>query len=140
MSKSIVGYQSAVMPMRVQARPGSQAEQRYAGKSGLPGRTWPMPKAIAKGIDPSPLDDLLFHGGKVVPQMEFQNIYLGGLTSWRESDIESIDSASSSRCRTSGSTTSWRSTSGQGGAATAAVVRARRGQADGDRRAGGRIW
>jgi hypothetical protein len=52
-----------------------------------------MPKAIADGIDPSPLDDLMFHGGKVVPQMEFQNIYLGGDSSWTPSDMESIDRA-----------------------------------------------
>jgi hypothetical protein len=52
-----------------------------------------MPKAIAPGIDPSPLDDLIFHGGKVVPQMEFQNIYLGGQASWKASDIDSIDRA-----------------------------------------------
>src|SRR4051794_23100154 len=93
MQKSIVGYPGVVVPMRVQARPGSQAEQRYAVKSGLPGRSWPMPKAIAPGIDPAPLEDLLFHGGKVVPQMEFQNIFLGGLPSWREADITAIDTA-----------------------------------------------
>jgi len=56
--------------------------------------TWPLPKAIARGIDPSPLDDLMYHGGKVVPQMGFRNIYLGGAAAWQASDIESIDRAS----------------------------------------------
>lgn len=52
-----------------------------------------MPKAIAPGIDPSPLDDLIFHGGRVVPQMEFQNVYLGGEESWKASDVDSINHA-----------------------------------------------
>ncbi len=70
-------YYAAQRPMRIQARAGSMAELKYYEKSALPGGAWPMPKVIAPGIDPSPLDDLIFHGGKVVPQMEFQNIYLG---------------------------------------------------------------
>ena len=83
----------AYRPMRVQARPGSQAEKNYYLNSALPSGRWPMPKAIAPGIDPSPLDDLMFHGGKVVPQMEFQNIYLGGAASWKETDVTSIDTS-----------------------------------------------
>ena len=70
-------YATALRPMRIQARAGSSAEKKYYEKSALPGGIWPMPKVLAPGIDPSPLDDLMFHGGKVVPQMEFQNIYLG---------------------------------------------------------------
>ncbi|MFP3646533.1 hypothetical protein [Paraburkholderia sp. SIMBA_054] len=85
------GY--AFQPMRIQVRPGSKAERLYYHGAALPGQQWPMPKAIAPGIDPSPLDDLLFHGGKVVPQMEFQNVYLGGEPSWVEQDIASIDTA-----------------------------------------------
>ena len=80
-------------PMRIQARAGSRAERNYYSKSTLPGGVWPMPTAIARGIDPTPLDDLMFHGGKVVPQMEFQNIYLGGAGSWATSDVASIDGA-----------------------------------------------
>lgn len=80
-------------PMRIQARPGSKAEQAYYKDSGLPGRKWPMPKAIAPGVSPAPLDDLIFHGGKLVPKMEFQNVYLGGAASWKESDVTSIDMA-----------------------------------------------
>jgi hypothetical protein len=80
-------------PMRIQARPGSLAEQRYYRSSGLPKGGWPKPTVIAPGISPKPLDDLIYHGGKLVPQMEFQNIYLGGQASWQESDIESIDAA-----------------------------------------------
>ncbi|MFM0670236.1 hypothetical protein [Paraburkholderia sediminicola] len=85
-------YQKQV-PMRIQARPGSKAEQGYFSKSGLPGLDWPMPRAIAPGIEPAPLEDLIFHGGKVVPRMEFQNVYLGGSDSWAHSDVEFIDAA-----------------------------------------------
>ena len=82
----------ASQPMRIQARPGSAAEKKYYAGSALP-KAWPMPKAIAPGIDPAPLEDLIYHGGKVVPQMEFQNVYLGGSDSWKESDVVSIDAA-----------------------------------------------
>jgi hypothetical protein len=83
---------SQAQPMRIQARNGSEAERRYYQRSALP-KAWPMPKAIAGGISPSVMDDLIYHGGKVVPQMEFQNVYLGGADSWQASDVESIDSA-----------------------------------------------
>ena len=77
--------------MRIQARPGSKAEQAYYRDFGLPGRKWPMLKAIAPGVSPAPLDELIFHGGKLVPKMEFQNVYLGGEVSWKESDVTAID-------------------------------------------------
>ena len=86
-------YYATQRPMRIQARAGSMAERKYYEKSALPGGAWPMPKVIAPGIDPSPLDDLIFHGGKVVPQMEFQNIFLGRNSSWKASEIERIDRA-----------------------------------------------
>ncbi|WP_250532328.1 hypothetical protein [Caballeronia sp. ATUFL_F1_KS39] len=83
-------YQKQV-PMRIQARAGSKVEQAYFAKSGLPGLDWPMPRAIAPDIAPAPMEDLIFHGGKVVPHMEFQNIYLGGTGSWTQSDVQFID-------------------------------------------------
>jgi hypothetical protein len=89
----MANYYSTPQPMRVQVRYGSAAQKTYYEKSALPGGAWPMPKAIAPGISPSPIEDLMFHGGKVVPQMEFQNVYLGGDASWKPSDIDSIDRA-----------------------------------------------
>jgi hypothetical protein len=79
-------------PMRVQARQGSSVERHYS-KSSLPSGQWPRPTSIARGITPSLLDDLLYHGGKLVPQMEFQNIYLGSQLDWQARDIEAIDGA-----------------------------------------------
>lgn len=79
--------------MRIQARPGSPAEALYYQRSALPGAAWPDPREIAPGISPSPLDDLIFHGGKTVPQMGFRNVYLGSSKDWAASDIHLIDSA-----------------------------------------------
>jgi hypothetical protein len=80
-------------PMRIQARPGSKVEKDYYLNAALPGGAWPAPKAIAKGIDPAPLQDLLFHGGRVIPQMLFQNCYLGSESDWSTEDIRLIDSS-----------------------------------------------
>jgi hypothetical protein len=79
--------------MRIQARPGSPVERMYYPGSKLPGHVWATPKAIAPGISPSPLDDLIWHGGKIVPQMGFRNIYLGSNSDWAQSDIHLIDTA-----------------------------------------------
>ena len=91
-------YANIAQPMRIQARQGSTAELRYYQKSALP-QPWPKssgpkkPRAIAPGINPDVKEDLIYHGGKVVPQMEFQNIYLGGSASWPGQDVTSIDAA-----------------------------------------------
>lgn len=95
----MASYAKTSLPMRIQARPGSEAEKQYYHGSALPSGAWAMPKLIAPGINPAPLDDLMFHGGKVVPQMEFQNIYLGGAASWQASDITAIDAAISRAMR-----------------------------------------
>lgn len=87
----MVNYETP-QPMRIQARPNSKAEQAYWMAS-LPGAAWPMPKAIADGISLAPLEDLIFHGGKILPKMEFQNIYLGDSTLWNPDDVTSIDLA-----------------------------------------------
>jgi len=79
-------------PMRIQARRGSRAEELYYKHSALP-EPWPMPEAIAHGVSPKPLEDLMFHGGKIVPKMRFQNLYLGGAGDWADSDVKNIDTA-----------------------------------------------
>jgi hypothetical protein len=80
-------------PMKVQIKPNSKAETYYHTARGLPGAPMPMPAALAGGIDPSPLNDLIYHGGKVVPNLHYKNFFVGGTTSWVESDIVSIDTA-----------------------------------------------
>lgn len=79
--------------MRIQARPGSLAHIRRFGKGDPLGGTTAKPREIAPGISAAPLEDLIYQGGKIVPQMEFQNVYLGTNSSWQESDIVSIDAA-----------------------------------------------
>ena len=76
--------------MRIQARPGSVVETRHYR---YPESGWVQPDAIARGIPPDASADLVFHGGKTVPQMEFQNVFLGGQASWLASDIDSINTA-----------------------------------------------
>lgn len=88
---------SQLRPMRIQVRAGSLAEQRHylraTEASNKRGDAWASPAALAPGIAPAPAADLVFRGGKVVPKMEFQNVYLGGKASWLESDVTSIDRA-----------------------------------------------
>jgi hypothetical protein len=78
--------------MRIQARPGSPVERRHYI---YPENRWAQldPDAIAPGIPPDESADLVFHGGKTVPQMEFQNVFLGKKISWLASDIDNINTA-----------------------------------------------
>jgi len=80
-------------PMRIQVLPGSEAEYhhyqaaaRYSGES-------IEREALAPGVTASPQDDLVFRGGKILPQMGFQNIYLGRSNDFAPGDVESIDDA-----------------------------------------------
>jgi len=78
--------------MRIQARPGSPVEARYYRYADN-GGAQPDPEAIAPGLRPDASADLVFHGGKTVPQMVFQNIFLGGHASWLAADIDQINTA-----------------------------------------------
>ena len=86
----MVQSSNATRLMRIQARPGSLVEARHYR---YPQRGWVQPDAIARGIPPDASADLVFHGGKTVPQMEFQNVFLGGQEAWLASDIDSINTA-----------------------------------------------
>jgi hypothetical protein len=81
-------------PMRIQVAPGSKAESRYYGTSARrSGVDDPAREALAPGASASGTDDLVFHGGKVLPQMGFQNIYLGRPGDFASGDVENIDDA-----------------------------------------------
>lgn len=86
-----------LQPMRIQVRAGSLAEQKHYARasdaSRRRGDVWASPAALAPGIAPAPAADLIFRGGKTVPAMEFQNVYVGGKASWTEADVTSIDQA-----------------------------------------------
>jgi hypothetical protein len=71
----MVQYSKATGVMRIQARPGSPVEARYYR---YPEGRWAQldPEAIAPGIPPDSSADLVFHGGKTVPQMESRTSFL----------------------------------------------------------------
>src|SRR5215831_3397564 len=80
-------------PMRIQAAPGSEAEYRhYRTVRRRSGEKFAR-EALAPGVSASPKDDLIFRGGKTLPQMGFQNIYLGRDSDFASGDVERIDDA-----------------------------------------------
>ena len=80
-------------PMRIQVMPGSEAEYRhYRGAARRSDESLER-EALAPGVIASPQSDLVFRGGKVLPQMGFQNIYLGRSSDFAPGDVESIDDA-----------------------------------------------
>jgi hypothetical protein len=44
-------------------------------------------------VKASPKQDLIFHGGKIIPNLNFVNFYVAGETAWIASDIKNIDHA-----------------------------------------------
>jgi hypothetical protein len=80
-------------PMRIQVAPGSEAEYRYSRTAARRSDESIARGALAPGVSGSPTDDLVFRGGKVLPQMGFQNIYLGRPSDFASDDVEHIDDA-----------------------------------------------
>ena len=80
-------------PMRIQVAPGSEAEYRHYRAAARRSGESIEREALAPGVSASPKDDLVFRGGKVLPQMGFQNIYLGRASDFALGDVESIDDA-----------------------------------------------
>ncbi|MBI1761950.1 MAG: hypothetical protein HYR56_10990 [Acidobacteria bacterium] len=80
-------------PMRIQVMPGSEAEYRHYRAAARHSDERLEREALAPGVTASPQDDLLFRGGKTLPQMGFQNVYLGHSSDFAPGDVESIDDA-----------------------------------------------
>jgi hypothetical protein len=80
-------------PMRIQVAPGSEAEYRHYRAARRHSGESIEREALAPGVSASPKDDLIFRGGKVLPQMGFQNIYLGRASDFASGDVKSIDDA-----------------------------------------------
>jgi hypothetical protein len=51
------------------------------------------PAALAEGIPVTPDHDLVFRGGKTIPQLSFMNFYIGGQAAWNSSNVSNIDKA-----------------------------------------------
>jgi len=75
--------------MNVFVRRGSTAEDKYRAMAGVPDLT---PEVLAPGLPPTPTHDLIYHGGKTIPNLAYVNFYVGG-DAWSAADIASIDSA-----------------------------------------------
>lgn len=80
-------------PMRIQVLPGSEAEHLHLRAAARHSDVSIEREALAPGVTASPQDDLVFRGGKVLPQMGFQNIYLGRFSDFAQGDVEFIDDA-----------------------------------------------
>ena len=80
-------------PMRIQVMPGSEAEYRHYRAAARHSDESIEREALAPGVSASPQDDLVFRGGKTLPQMGFQNVYLGRASDFAPGDVESIDDA-----------------------------------------------
>jgi hypothetical protein len=79
--------------MNVQVKKGSAAENYYRSQAGLPGGKAMLPAEIAPGVHSSPAHDLVFRGGKTVPDMTYTNFFIGGKQSWIPQDVTRIDEA-----------------------------------------------
>jgi Bacterial pre-peptidase C-terminal domain len=82
-----------VYPMRIQVAPGSEAEYRHYRSAVRRSGDIFEREALAPGVSASPQDDLIFRGGKTLPRMGFQNVYLGHPSDFAGGDVESIDDA-----------------------------------------------
>ena len=76
-------------PMNIVLRRGSSAEHKYSSIAGIPDL---LPEELAPGVPPTPAHDLLYHGGKTIPNLTFTNFYVAG-DAWQASDIQNIDRA-----------------------------------------------
>src|ERR1035437_8113335 len=46
---------------------------------------------LAAGFQPTPDEDLVFHGGRTIKDLTFTNLYIGDTAAWPGTDIANID-------------------------------------------------
>ena len=68
----------AILSRPSRAAPGAKHQSRNDGH---------------RGMRPRRRHDLIFHGGKTIADLTFTNLFVGGSSSWRKSDIKNIDAA-----------------------------------------------
>lgn len=76
-----------VVPLRVVAKWGSKAAQRFANVAA------PIAEVLAPGFTVDPANDLVFRGGRTIQDLSFINFYIAGQTAWAPSDMQNIDQA-----------------------------------------------
>ena len=81
------------LPMRIQVRRGSKTEQRHYRALLRYNDSTPQHEVLAPGVVSSPAHDLVRRGGKIIPQVVYQNIYLGKASNFAPGDVELIDGA-----------------------------------------------
>jgi len=85
-------------PMNVAVARGSKAEKHFLAMAALPGvqakviaPTGAQATAIAPGFPATPEHNLINHGGQTIQDLVFTNFYVGGNSSWKQTDIDKID-------------------------------------------------
>ena len=76
----------------------SRAERSLRKKVNMSGHA-PSTAALAPGLPATPKHDLIFHGGKTIPDLTYTNFFLGGAARWSPSDRTNIDQALASAMR-----------------------------------------
>jgi hypothetical protein len=79
--------------MNVVVARGSLAESIARKWSEVPMGAVAQPGALAGGIPATPDHDLVFRGGKTIPQLNFANCYIGGKAAWNSGDVDNINNA-----------------------------------------------
>jgi hypothetical protein len=83
-------------PLNIAMRHGSPVAHRARQRGGLPGvEGKAVIEELAPGLPPTPAHDLIFHGGKTIPNLTFTNFYVAGDSAWDPGDIQNIDGAMS---------------------------------------------
>jgi hypothetical protein len=77
-----------IRPMRVFVGHKTKAEKGFRSRVAMP-----QPTVLAPGLPATPDHDLVFHGGKTIQNLVFENFYVGGSNAWQATDIQSIDQA-----------------------------------------------
>ena len=86
-----VTYPAECRPMNVCVLPGSVADKTYRERIVMPESPAVRPDVIAPGITPTPEEDLIFRGGRTIPDLVFTNFFVGGAASWKMNDVQLID-------------------------------------------------
>jgi hypothetical protein len=73
-------------PMRVTLGHRSKAEKGFRERAIMP-----TPEVIAPGVPPTPQHDLIFHGGKLLADLDYFSFYVGGAPAWPATTIQFID-------------------------------------------------
>lgn len=77
---------SGVRLMNVVVAPGTEADAVYQAFRA-------SAEQLAPGFEPEAGLDLTFHGGKTIADLTYTNFFLGGASTWEQSNVENIDGA-----------------------------------------------